>query len=111
MGRVATFALGDLERCSIDLQRFADFMYALIQWFAVENVTCLVIYELPELYETSRILNQQVANMTDNLILLGLTEDDEVRQTVRIIKTRGSAHENRRHFLSINEKGASVTNK
>src|SRR5688572_9676190 len=38
--RVAIDALGDLERASIDRQRFADFIYALTQWFAVENVTC-----------------------------------------------------------------------
>jgi len=40
--RVAIDALGDLERCSIDTQRFANFMYALIQWFAVENATCMM---------------------------------------------------------------------
>jgi circadian clock protein KaiC len=37
--RVVIDALGDLERCSIDRQQFADFIYALTQWFAVENVT------------------------------------------------------------------------
>lgn len=38
--RVVIDALGDLERHSMDRQRFADFIYALTQWFAVENVTC-----------------------------------------------------------------------
>jgi hypothetical protein len=37
--RVVIDALGDLERNSIDRRRFADFIYALTQWFAVENVT------------------------------------------------------------------------
>jgi circadian clock protein KaiC len=36
--RVVIDALGDLERSSVDQQRFADFIYALSQWFAQENV-------------------------------------------------------------------------
>ncbi len=39
--RVVIDALGDLERSSIDSRRFAYFIYAPTQWFAVENVTCL----------------------------------------------------------------------
>jgi hypothetical protein len=58
-----------------------------------------------ELYETSQILYEQVVNMTDSLILLGLTEKDEMRQTVGIFKTRGSAHEHRRHFYRFTKKG------
>jgi hypothetical protein len=77
--RVAIDALGDLERCSTDMQRFADFIYVLIQWFAVENVTCMMTCELRS-YMKTRILNQKVANVTDNLILLGLTDEDEMRQ-------------------------------
>ncbi len=40
--RVVIDALGDLERSSLDRQRFADFIYALTQWFAAKNVTCLM---------------------------------------------------------------------
>ncbi len=109
--RVVIDALGDLERCSTDTQRFADFIYALMQWFAVENVTCMMTYEIPELFEVHQISNQQLSNMTDNLVLLGLSDDAEMQRTVRIIKTRGSAHDNRRYPLEIGNQGAKVKKK
>jgi len=109
--RVVIDALGDLERCSMDRQRFADFIYALTQWFAVENVTCMMTSELRELFEVQHISDQQISNMSDNLVLLGFTRGDEMKRTIRIIKTRGSTHDNRLHFLEINAKGAVVKSK
>jgi len=106
--RVVIDALGDLERCSMDRQRFADFMYALTQWFAVENVTCMMTAELRELFEVRHISDEQISNMSDNLVLLGFTPGQEMKRTIRIIKTRGSTHDNRQHFLEINDKGAVV---
>jgi circadian clock protein KaiC len=53
--RVVIDALGDLERCSIDRKRFSDFIYALTQWFAARNVTCMMNYELTNLFEVHGI--------------------------------------------------------
>jgi len=106
--RIVIDALGDLERCSIDRQRFANFIYALTQWFAVENVTCIMSSELRDLFEISKITDEQISNMSDNLVLLGFTTGPEMHRTIRIIKTRGSNHDNRQHFLEINDKGAAV---
>jgi circadian clock protein KaiC len=106
--RIVIDALGDLRRCSIDTQRFADFIYALTQWFAVENVTCIMTSELSDLFEVSKISDEQISNMSDNLVLLGFTAGEEMQRTIRIIKTRGSNHDNRQHFLEISDKGALV---
>jgi len=106
--RIVIDALGDLERCSMDKQRYADFIYALTQWFAVENVTCMMTIELRELFEIQRISDQQVSNMSDNLVLLGFTPGTEMKRTIRIIKTRGSDHDNRQHELEISDKGVVV---
>src|SRR4030095_2055361 len=94
--RVAIDSLDDLERSSVDQQRFADFIYALIQWFAVENVTCMQTVELSHLFATSgtNVTQEQVSNMCDNLVVLGFNaEHDELRRRVRILKTRGSSHD------------------
>lgn len=91
--RVVIDALGDLERSSIDQQRFSNFIYTLTQWFAVENVTCLMMYELSSLFDVHGISDQEVSNMSDNIILLRFTPDTEMARTLRIIKTRGSAHD------------------
>lgn len=106
--RVVIDALGDLERRSIDRQRFADFMYALTQWFAVENVTCMMTVEMRELFKVHYITDEEVSNMSDNLILLGFTPGEEMERTIRIIKTRGSNHDNRAHFVEISDKGAVI---
>lgn len=106
--RIVIDALGDLQRCSMDRQRFADFMYALTQWFAVENVTCMMTIEMRELFEVHHISDQEISNMSDNLVLLGFTPGTEMKRTIRIIKTRGSSHDNRQHELEINDKGVVV---
>ncbi|MGH9971460.1 MAG: RAD55 family ATPase [Pyrinomonadaceae bacterium] len=106
--RVVIDALGDLERSSIDQQRFSDFIYALTQWFAAANVTCLMTYEMSDLFEVHSISNQQVSNMSDNILLLRFTPESEMQRTIRIIKTRGSAHDNREHTLEITDKGVAI---
>lgn len=108
VSRIAIDALGDLERCSLDRQRFADFIYALTQWFAVENVTCMMTTELRELFEVHHLSDQEISNMSDNLVLLGLKSGAEMKRTIRIIKTRGSKHDNRQHELEISDKGVVV---
>lgn len=107
--RVVIDALGDLERSSSDKQRFADFIYALTQWFAVQNVTCLMMYELTSLFEIHGISDQEVSNMSDNILLLRFTPDTEMARTVRIIKTRGSAHDNHEHKLEITSAGVRIS--
>src|SRR6185295_15290808 len=53
--RVVIDALGDVQRASIDRQRFANLIYALMQWFAVQNVTCLMTYEMSNLFDVQGI--------------------------------------------------------
>ncbi len=83
-------------------------MYALTQWFATENVTCLLLYELHNLFEVPRISDEEISNMSDNIVLLHFSEGAEMERTIRIIKTRGSAHDHRLHTLEISRKGARV---
>jgi circadian clock protein KaiC len=105
--RVVIDTLGDLERSSIDRQRFADFIYSLTQWFAAEGVTCLMTYELADLFEVHGISDQEISNMSDNIILLRFTPDRDMERTIRIIKTRASAHDNREH-PAVTRKGLEI---
>ena len=106
--RVVIDALGDLERSSVDRQRFSYFIYSLTQWFAAEGVTCLMMYELTNLFEIHGISDQEISNISDNIILLRFTPDKEMERTIRIIKTRGSAHDNREHTLRISKRGLEI---
>ena len=106
--RVVIDALGDLEHSSVDPRRFSDFTYALTQWFAVQNVTCLMTYELSDLFEVHGISNQEVSNMSDNILLLRFTPQPKMERTIRVVKTRGSAHDSHEHTLEITNKGLAI---
>lgn len=106
--RVVIDALGDVQRASIDRQRFADLIYALMQWFAVENVTCMMTYEMSNLFEVHGISDEQISNMSDNVLLLRFQPGPELKRTLRVLKARGSAHDNREHEIRITREGLAV---
>lgn len=82
-----------------------DVIYSLTQWFAAENVTCMMTYEMTDLFEVRGISDQEVSNMSDNIVLLRFREGPEIQRTLQIIKTRGSAHDHREHKLEITSNG------
>jgi len=106
--RIVIDALGDLKRRSLDGNRFADYIYALTQWFALKDVTCLLTYELEELFEFHSITGEEISNMADNVLLLRFTPEAEMARTIRVVKTRGSAHDQREHLLELSGKGVAV---
>ena len=107
--RVVIDAIGDLKKTSADAQRFSDFMYALTQWFATENVTCLLLYEVHNLFDAPQISDEEISNMSDNIVLLSFSRGAEMTRTVRIVKTRGSAHDHKGHILEIDGSGVSIS--
>jgi KaiC/GvpD/RAD55 family RecA-like ATPase len=106
--RVVIDALGDVRRASVDRQRFANMIYALMQWFAVENVTCMMTFEMSDLFEVHGISDEQISNMSDNVLLLRFQPGPAMKRTLRIIKTRGSAHDNREHEINITREGVRI---
>lgn len=103
--RAVIDALGDVQRASIDRQRFANLIYSLMQWFAVENVTCMLTYEMSNLFEVHGVSDEQISNMSDNVLLLRFQPGLELKRTLRIIKTRGSDHDNREREIRITADG------
>ena len=106
--RVVIDALGDLDRSSIDRTRVFEFIYTLAQWFAVRNITSLLLYELSDLFQVQSLSDQEISNMSDNIVLLKFRDDTEMKRTIRIIKTRASAHDNREKVLHITSSGVVV---
>ncbi|HLN97736.1 MAG TPA: ATPase domain-containing protein [Pyrinomonadaceae bacterium] len=106
--RVVIDAIGDLKKSSADPQRFSDFIYSLTQWFATENVTCMLLYELHNLFDVPQISDEEISNMSDNIVLLHFTRGPEMTRTIRVVKTRGSAHDHREHLLEITNTGVAI---
>jgi circadian clock protein KaiC len=107
--RVAIDALADVERSARDQQRFMDYLYALNQIFAARNITAMLVLETavgtaPWTGDTG----QQISYMSDNVLLLSMELEQELSRGVRVIKSRASAHDGRRHVLRITPQGVVV---
>ncbi len=105
--RVVIDALGEIEQSARDYARYREYVYALTQYFASRNVTAMLTLELARAKEIvpSRA---DMSPMSDNLVLLSMKEDRELVRTVRILKTRGSAHDGRERVLQISSQGMAV---
>ncbi|HEY6066154.1 MAG TPA: ATPase domain-containing protein, partial [Thermoanaerobaculia bacterium] len=106
--RVAIDSLADLKRSSFDPQRYMEYMYALVQWFAVEGITSMMTYEIPHLFEAHSLSEEQISNISDNIVLLRFTQSQPMERTLRIIKTRNSGHDHAERVLKIRSGGISV---
>ena len=105
--RVVVDALADLERSAPEAGRFRDYVYALTQHFARRNITSMLILETPA--TDSRPWSQhEVSYMSDNIMLLSMELGDDLVRTARMVKTRGSGHDGRRHVLRIGHGGIEI---
>jgi circadian clock protein KaiC len=108
--RLIIDAVGDLSNAASDPQRLQDYLYSLIQHFAVRGVTTVLTLESGEVF-TGQVeqQNQRFSYMSDNLIFLSRSVDKPDRRTVRIVKMRGSAHDAAVREVEIDAKGLRVS--
>jgi circadian clock protein KaiC len=106
--RVVVDAVGDLAMASRDMQRLHDYLYALVQHFAVNNVTSLLTLESGPGVTSSVEFEQRFSNVSDNLITLGTRGQDPTQRTVQVMKTRNSGHDSSVRRLEIDSGGARV---
>jgi circadian clock protein KaiC len=106
--RVVIDAVSDLEKGAPDALRYRDFLYSLTQMFAARNVTSMLLVETAGPFPGHGITGYEVSYMSDNILLLEMLLGDELTRTIRILKSRGSAHDGRRHPLRITQGGVAV---
>lgn len=106
--RVVVDSLGDLERNAHDPGRFVDYTYALMQQLAHWNVTGLFTLQTAAGELAEALGKGPILNMSDNTLLLGFEFGVDLRRTVRILKSRGSAHDGRAHTLRIGKDGIAI---
>ena len=107
--RLVVDSLGDLARAAGDARRFSDYIYALSQELAGRGITSMMVVETPHEVPGSYIVSgKDISEMSDNTLLLSMELGAELVRTVRIIKTRSSAHDGARHVLRIGREGVVV---
>lgn len=108
--RLVIDAVGDLASAANDPQRLHDYLYSLIQHFAVRGVTTMLTLESGEaLVGSTSEQGQPFSYMSDNLVFLGWNARHPERRSIRVMKMRGSAHEAEMRELEIGPSGARVT--
>lgn len=99
--RVFIDALSDVEKASRDPRRFRDYVYSLTQHFAARNVTAMLALESSTDAPHHSLTGHDVSYMSDNILLLTMELEEELTRTIRVMKSRGSAHDGKRHLLRI----------
>ncbi len=108
--RVVIDSVSDLILAASDPQRLHDYLYTLIQHFAVSGVTSVLSFETSSRITSSEagVPGDRVSFMADNVVLLRLNIQDKVKRTLAVLKARGSAHDLGVHEIEIGAKGMRV---
>jgi circadian clock protein KaiC len=107
--RVVIDALGDLAVAASDPTRMQDYLYALVQHFAVMGVSSMLTLETDPPVLASTESHGRLSHMTDNIIFLELHEQNgSLGRRLRIAKARGAAHDLQWRELQISAEGLRV---
>jgi circadian clock protein KaiC len=107
--RVVIDALGDLSIAAGDSTRMHNYLYAMVQHFAVMGVTSVLTLETDPPIMALDESQGRLSHMADNIIFLGIEMRDRmVGRTLRIAKARGIAHDLQARELRIDSRGLRV---
>jgi circadian clock protein KaiC len=107
--RVVIDALGDLAIAASDSTRMHDYLYAMVQHFAVMGVTSVLTLETDPPAMVSDLGHGRMSHMTDNIVFLEIRPTNGVyARTLRIAKARGIGHDLQPRELRIDPKGAHI---
>ncbi|CAN5895029.1 ATPase domain-containing protein [soil metagenome] len=106
--RLVIDALGDLASAATDAQRLHDYLYALVQHFAVSGITSILNFETSGNVMLGGGMQNAMSYLSDNVLLLTVDGEERTRRTLRVLKTRGSAHDTRVREVEITSAGLAV---
>ena len=106
--RLVLDAVGDLASAATDTQRLHDYLYALVQHFAVRTITSVLNLETMGNTIGGGGVQNAISYLSDNVLLLTVEGETRTRRALRVLKTRGSAHDTRVREVEITAGGLHV---
>jgi circadian clock protein KaiC len=107
--RVVIDSLTDLAFVTGDEQRFREYIYSLIQRLSRRGVSLFMTSELPDLFGVAGVTPAGAPSLCDNVILLRYANDEQkIRRTITVLKTRASGHQSDVREYSIDGHGIVV---
>jgi circadian clock protein KaiC len=92
--RVLIDSLGDLVFAAGDETRYREYLYSLMQRCSRQGVSLLMTFELPDLFQVTRLSELGISHVSDNVVLLQyLRQPTGIARTLTVIKTRASLHQ------------------
>lgn len=108
-GYVVLDSVSDLEASAYDQERFVDYMYSLIQYCKDRRLSLFMTMENNETANLSGWTQSGVSRIADNVLYLGNHRDaSRMLREMRVLKTRGSAHDHDVHRVDITASGFTV---
>ena len=106
--RLVLDAVGDLASAATDSQRLHDYLYALVQHFAVRTITSVLNFETMGNTIGGGGVQNAISYLSDNVLLLTVDGETRTRRSLRVLKTRGSAHDTRVREVEITAGGLHI---
>jgi circadian clock protein KaiC len=107
--RVLIDSLGDLAFLAGDEVRYREYLYSLVQRCSWNGVSLLMTYELPDLFQLTRLSELSISHVSDNVVVLQyLRQQSRVKRTLTVLKTRASLHEPQIREFTITAKGITL---
>ncbi|HWE56570.1 MAG TPA: ATPase domain-containing protein [Acidimicrobiales bacterium] len=107
--RVVIDSFNDFNLSGSDATRFREFVYSLVQRCSHLGVSLLFTCEIPELFDITRIDDNGISHMADNVVLLQFVKhESEIRRSLAIIKSRGSTATNLNREFRISDAGITL---
>jgi circadian clock protein KaiC len=104
--RVLIDSLNDIALAADDDQRFREYVYSLVQRLSRTGASLFMTSDVPDLFGDAGVVLATSASLCDNVLLLRYhSDDDTVRRTLTVLKTRASHHEPSVRQLAIDSSG------
>jgi circadian clock protein KaiC len=108
--RVVIDALGELGVAANDPTRMQNYLYALVQHFAVMGVSSVLTLETDPPVLSSDVVVGRLSHMTDNIVFLDIRGNEGViGRRLRVAKARGVAHDLQPREVQIDARGVQVS--
>ncbi|MCY1041275.1 AAA family ATPase [Corallococcus sp. bb12-1] len=107
--RVVLDAATQLLTAHTSIDEFRHVLYKLVVRFKTLGITSVLTLESSSLSSMERVTDQGLSPIADNLLMLRYREaSGRLAPTLTVVKTRGSGHDRRTHFMTVEQGGLRI---
>lgn len=100
------------ERSVVDLQKYKDYLWALIQHLKMKKVTSILILQNDDPFSALVVSKAPLSSLFDNIIILRYVEKEAtIKRVLAVLKARGVSHSRDLREFEITSEGIKVLEK